>query len=106
MKRVSSWGRRPTPRHVRLAVLERDGWRCQLGYPGCTYHAVEVDHIASTTQTGVSREQVDADGCQAVCANCHHTKTEAEKRAGIKASHARRATRKRLPKSAKHPGEW
>jgi len=83
---MTSWGRRPTPRHVRLAVLERDQWRCQLGYPGCTYHAVEVDHIESTAQTGVSREQVDVDGCQSACASCHAVKSKAEAAAGRRAS--------------------
>ena len=103
---MSSWGRRPTPHHVRVHVLERDGWQCQLGYPGCTFVATEVDHIASTAAVGVSREQVDADGCQAVCASCHAVKTAAEKRAGIAASNARRAARRKLPKPSKHPGDW
>jgi len=103
---MTSWGRRPTPRHVRLAVLERDQWRCQLGYPGCTYHAVEVDHIESTAQTGVSREQVDVDGCQSACASCHAVKSKAEAAAGRRASNARRAARRKLPEPSKHPGDW
>ena len=34
-------------RYVRLRplVLERDGHRCQLEYPGCKGHATQVDHI-------------------------------------------------------------
>ena len=102
---MSTWGRPPTPRHVRLAVLERDQWRCQLGYSGCTYHATVVDHITSTAALGVTREQVGPDGCQAACASCHAIKTAAEKRAGIKATNARRAARRRLPQK-RHPGEW
>ena len=101
---MSSWGRPPTPRHIRLAVLERDGWQCRLGLPGCTLLATEVDHIASTAELGVTREQVDEDGCQAVCHSCHAIKTAAEHRAGIKTSNARRAARRKLPQQ-KHPGE-
>ena len=81
---MGTWGRPPTPRHVRLAVLERDQWRCQLGYSGCTYHATVVDHITSTAALGVTREQVGPDGCQAACASCHAIKTAAEKRARVK----------------------
>ena len=39
---VSTWGNRGVPRHVRVHVLDRDGWRCQLGYDGCTFRAEEV----------------------------------------------------------------
>lgn len=101
---MSTWGRPPTPRHVRVRVLERDDWQCQLGYPGCTYHATEVDHIESTAAIGVSREHVTEDGCQAVCSSCHSIKTAAEKRAGIQTRAARRAARLRLPQRP-HPGE-
>jgi 5-methylcytosine-specific restriction enzyme A len=101
---MGSWGRAPTPRHVRLAVLQRDQFVCQLGYPRCEYFATEVDHIVSTAALGVSREHVGVDDCQAVCASCHRTKSLAEQRAGIKASAARRAARRKLPKQP-HPGE-
>jgi 5-methylcytosine-specific restriction endonuclease McrA len=30
---------------IRLAVLERDGYRCTLNYSGCQGRATHVDHV-------------------------------------------------------------
>jgi 5-methylcytosine-specific restriction endonuclease McrA len=32
-------------RKIRLTVLARDHYTCQLGYPGCTVIATHADHI-------------------------------------------------------------
>jgi len=32
-------------RRMRLAVLDRDLWLCQIHGPTCTHWATEVDHI-------------------------------------------------------------
>jgi 5-methylcytosine-specific restriction endonuclease McrA len=53
---------------VRLAVLERDGWTCQLRYEGCTGRAEEVDHIIPRQFGG---PMFDPDNLRAVCATCH-----------------------------------
>ena len=81
---MSTWGRRGLSRAVRRRVLERDGGVCQLGYPGCTYVATEIDDIIPVSQLGdVTREELTDDNRQAVCAACHHRKTEAHKLAAI-----------------------
>ena len=46
------WHRWPWPK-VRLAVLERDGWVCQIRNPAlCTKAATQVDHIVSPLDGG------------------------------------------------------
>jgi 5-methylcytosine-specific restriction endonuclease McrA len=102
---VSTWGRRGLSRAVRARILARDGGVCQLGYPGCTYHATEIDDIVPVSVLGVGREQLDDDNRQAVCHHCHHVKTEAHRIAAVRASQQRRAARRHLP-VAPHPGEW
>lgn len=101
---MSTWGQRGVPRHIRMRILERDGGVCQLGYPGCTYIATEIDDIIPVSVLGVGRDQVDDDNRQAVCAACHHRKTEAHKLAAMKASTQRRHARRHLPVKP-HPGE-
>lgn len=104
---MSTWGRRGVPQHIRLRVLERDGWRCQLGYDGCTYRADEVDHIVPVAQLGVSRaEATDETLLQAVCTSCHKIKTEAQRLAAVNASAQHRHARRHLPVPRKHPGDW
>lgn len=79
-----NWGR------LRRAVLDRDGWMCQLRGPHCTGRATEVDHIGA-------HDDHSPTNLQAVCATCHRSKTGKQAR-------ARRniPTRKR-PKET-HPG--
>jgi 5-methylcytosine-specific restriction enzyme A len=56
----------------RARVLERDGYRCQLGYPGiCIGKATQVDHIVQPEAGGGS----DLANLRAVCQRCHATRT-------------------------------
>jgi 5-methylcytosine-specific restriction protein A len=104
---MSTWGTgRGVPRDIRARVLERDGGVCQLGYPGCAYHATEVDHIINVARLGVHRNHANDDtNLQSVCSPCHSIKTAAEQAAGARAAAARRAARRHLPVKP-HPGEW
>lgn len=94
---MSTWGRRGLSRTVRTRILDRDGHVCQLGYPGCTYIATEIDDIIPVSQLG-------DDNRQAVCAACHHVKTEAHRIAAWRAAQKRR--RERLHPTVPHPGDW
>ena len=77
---------------------------CQLGYPGCTYYATEIDDIIPVSVLGVGREELDDDNRQAVCSSCHHVKTERHRLAAWRASQQRRYQRRHLPVKP-HPGE-
>ena len=102
---MSTWGRRGLSRTVRTRILDRDGHVYQLGYPGCTYIATEIDDIIPVSQLGdVSREQLTDDNRQAVCAACHHVKTEAHRIAAWRAAQQRR--HERLHPTVPHPGDW
>jgi 5-methylcytosine-specific restriction protein A len=39
-------------RRLRLAVLDRDGWQCQIRGPRCTTVATAVDHIVARADGG------------------------------------------------------
>jgi 5-methylcytosine-specific restriction protein A len=56
---------------LRLRVLKRDDWQCQVRGPQCTGDATVVDHIIPVSHHG---EDLD-ENAQAICAPCHHTKT-------------------------------
>ena len=59
---------------VRLAVLERDGYRCK----GCGKAGrLEVDHIRSLHRGG---DWYDMGNLQALCRPCHFAKTAGENR--------------------------
>ena len=45
-------GGRGVPRAQRLRILQRDGYQCQLRYPGCAGHADEVDHVKNMASYG------------------------------------------------------
>jgi 5-methylcytosine-specific restriction endonuclease McrA len=61
-------------RRIRIEVLERDGFRCQLGYEGCLGSASEVDHLVDLVMGGAV---YDPDNCRAVCARCHRRRSNA-----------------------------
>lgn len=77
---------------IRLAVLERDGHRCQIRDDGCEVVAVEVDHI----EAGKDDHRMEA--LQAACTWCHGRKSSRE---GAAARGPRVSTRRR---PEKHPG--
>lgn len=63
-------------RTVRLTILERDGYHCQLRLPGCTYKATTVDHIVEVVRGG---RRLDPTNLRAACMHCNskrggHTK--------------------------------
>jgi 5-methylcytosine-specific restriction endonuclease McrA len=55
-------------RKVRLAILERDGWECQLRLEGCTGWASEVDHVVAVSLGG---GVYDPENLRAACATCN-----------------------------------
>lgn len=55
-------------RRVRLAVLNRDGWQCQIRGPKCTGRATEVDHMDPVSQYGAN---VNPARLRAACKPCN-----------------------------------
>ena len=105
-------GSRGAPAHVRRRVLDRDGHRCQLRYPGCTGTAVEVDHrvnVAAVLRAGGTRQQADGPAnLWSACGLCHAIKTERERNEAVAAANRKRAAlrRRRLRRpEEKHPGD-
>lgn len=54
---------------VRLKVLERDGWLCQIRGPGCTVKATCVDHIVEVLSGG---SWWDESNLRAACVTCNN----------------------------------
>lgn len=58
---------------VRLAILARDGYQCQIKLPGCTGRATAVDHIIPVLSGGA---WWDESNLRATCVSCNnHRKT-------------------------------
>ncbi|WP_142000329.1 HNH endonuclease signature motif containing protein [Amycolatopsis cihanbeyliensis] len=77
---------------VRLTILRRDHYRCQIGDERCLGRATDVDHI----RPGDDHRPVNL---RAVCARCHARKSAREgnaRRAQLRARYVRPAGR--------HPG--
>ena len=55
-------------RKVRLQVLERDQYRCQIGDRGCTGRATAVDHILPLHHGG---PRLDLANLRATCSSCN-----------------------------------
>ena len=53
---------------VRLIVLARDAYRCQIRGPRCTERATEADHIVSLAQGGA---RLDPANLRAACRPCN-----------------------------------
>lgn len=53
---------------VRVAVLERDDYRCQIAGPRCKGKASEVDHIIPLSEGG---SRLDPRNLRSVCRPCH-----------------------------------
>lgn len=75
----------------RKHILNRDGWRCTIGIPGCLGDATEVHHTKA-------HDYHEPDGLVAICSRCHATITGKDARA----SRRDIAPRKRKPEQ--HPG--
>jgi 5-methylcytosine-specific restriction protein A len=60
-------------RLLRLKILIRDGWQCQLRRPGCIGKATEVDHIVPLSKGG---QRLDASNAQAACKPCNSGKRD------------------------------
>jgi 5-methylcytosine-specific restriction protein A len=54
---------------LRLQVLERDGWRCQIRGPKCLGEADEVDHIVPVLVDPY--RELDPTNCRASCRPCN-----------------------------------
>lgn len=59
-------------RLVRLMVLERDGYKCQIQAKHCTTDATQVDHIIPLERKG---NRLDPDNLRAACAYCNSSRT-------------------------------
>jgi 5-methylcytosine-specific restriction endonuclease McrA len=57
-----------TWRRIRLAVLDRDGWRCQIAGPECSSVATCVDHIVPRSEGGA---MWDPANLRAACRRCN-----------------------------------
>jgi 5-methylcytosine-specific restriction endonuclease McrA len=55
-------------RRLRLAVLDRDGWLCQIHGPRCTTYATVVDHVVSRVDGGAV---FDPSNMRAACRPCN-----------------------------------
>ena len=62
VRKGDTWNR------ARRATLKRDGYLCQLGYPGCTTAATECDHVMPLSGGGA---WYDLGNLRAVCHSCH-----------------------------------
>jgi len=72
-------------RALRLAVLDRDRWLCQMRGPRCTRYATEVDHIVARADGG---SVWDTTNLRAACRACNS-------RGGAERTNARRRFRYR-----------
>lgn len=77
---------------LRLSILRRDSWRCQMKLTGCKGIATDVDHIARG-------DNHDPANLRSACSACHKKKTSAE------ATEARRRKKaRRFRPTERHPG--
>ncbi|MCA0217932.1 MAG: HNH endonuclease [Actinobacteria bacterium] len=89
-------GTSSTPEHRTwaAAVLQRAGYRCEIGGPRCIAVATEADHIIPDSAGG----PLTLENGQATCTPCHAQKTAAE---GNQARWTRRTERH---PTETHPG--
>lgn len=60
------------PRDIRVAVIARDGGKCQLRYPGCLVDKdIDIDHIFPWSKGGSSK---DINNLQCACHPCNAKK--------------------------------
>lgn len=101
----SSWGQGSTraSRKVAKAVLERDGYCCQLMLEGCQARATQAHHI-NGLQGRRRMDALDPEEMIGVCCSCHDVVTERQRRAAFDAKQAYRNQRRHLP-AKPHPGD-
>lgn len=58
----------PGYRALRLAILDRDGWQCQIKGKTCTHAATVVDHIIARADGG---DCYDPRNLRAACRACN-----------------------------------
>ena len=58
---------------IRPQILARDGGTCQIGAPGCTTIATQVDHITPVHAGGA---WYDPTNLRAACANCNNRRAD------------------------------
>jgi 5-methylcytosine-specific restriction protein A len=68
MSRSWAGGSSPAWRALRLTVLDRDRWQCQIRRAGCTQSATEVDHIEPIAEGGA---RWDPANLRASCKTCN-----------------------------------
>jgi len=61
---------------IRVQVLDRDRYSCQIKGPGCTIDATCVDHIISTNNGGA---WWDPANCRAACTPCNTWRANTER---------------------------
>lgn len=65
---MAKWPYNGPWRRIRLEILERDGYRCQIRGPNCTKVADQVDHIIPAEQGGAPYEHSNL---RAACRRCN-----------------------------------
>lgn len=61
--------RQPGWKALRLRVLARDGYQCQMRLPGCTEVATTVDHMDAASLVGPGLPPDSR--CRAACLHCN-----------------------------------
>lgn len=64
-------------RNLRPRIFERDGGICQVGLPGCTKMATQVDHIHPIVYGGAPYDETNL---RASCAKCNSTRANKARR--------------------------
>ncbi|WP_115410961.1 HNH endonuclease [Nocardia farcinica] len=77
---------------LRIQVLRRDRWKCQIALRGCLRKATEVDHITPG-------DNHSTDNLRAACSMCHAKKSSAE---GL--ARRRELRSRRIRPTERHPG--
>jgi 5-methylcytosine-specific restriction enzyme A len=84
---TSNWDRRPPSKaysgrwaSIARKVLQRDGFICQLAFPGiCKRRASQADHITAVAEGGTN----ELDNLRAVCPPCHRRRSAQQGAAAV-----------------------
>ena len=58
-------------KRIRLQVLQRDDYQCQIRGAGCTRHATEVDHILPAALDPSGAGWFDPENLRSTCRPCN-----------------------------------